>query len=119
MIEMFNRAGVNARVVHPYPEHLVELEYLIDNDNPVIIPARRRNLVHSSWVKYGKDPNCFAGRSLDEWLEVQRQLGARGNRTFYLDIDRTAVRDLQLARINRNLGISLETDWTPVRQADA
>ena len=118
MADMFQRCDVSAIVVHPYPDQLPELEKLIDEANPVIVPARRRIDVQKSWIKYGKDLENFAGRSLGEWFEVQRKL-VQGALTYYLDIDEPAIRVHQLALINKDLELNLVTDWQPIRQAAA
>ncbi len=120
MADMFERCDVSALIVHPYEDQLAELTRLIDDGNPVIIPVRRRDQVRASWIKYGKNLDDFAGRSLAEWFEVQRRLSRLGRfNTYYLDIDEPAIRGHQLELINKDLDIHLVTDWQPIRQAAA
>lgn len=105
-------------LVHPYPDQIPELERLIDDGNPVVIPHRRPATVRASWIKYGKDPDGgFAGMTIGEWFNVQIALADRTADTFYLDIDIPNLRELQLNMINAAFGLELETDWEPVRQA--
>jgi hypothetical protein len=115
MRELLAGADVDHVVlVHPYSDQLPELERLADAGEPFIIPARDPGQVFSSWIKYHKNPDDFAGRSLDKWMAVQAELALRAW-TFYLHIDKPGVRDLQLAEINEKLELDLVTDWEPVR----
>lgn len=102
-------------LVHPYEDQLPELRQLFREGAACIIPVRDPARVFCSWIKYGKNPDDFAGRSLDEWMVVQADL-ALETRTYYLHIDEPGVRDLQLADLNGALGLDLVTDWQPVRQ---
>jgi hypothetical protein len=117
MRELLAQAVVDRVIlVHPYPDQLPELERLIDDGNPCIIPRRDPGQVFASWCRYGKNPDDYANRTLDEWMAVQAALALRGV-TFFLDIDQPGVRDVQLAEINRELDLDLVTDWQAVRQA--
>ncbi len=102
-------------LVHPYEDQLPWLERLADDANPFIIPQRDPGKVFASWIRYGKNPDDYAGRSLDEWMAVQAELALRAI-TYYLMIDQPGIRDVQLAEINKDLELDMVTDWQPVRQ---
>ena len=116
MRELLAQATVDRVIlVHPYPDQVDELRQLLLEGAVGIIPVRDPGRVFCSWIKYGKNPDDYAGMSLDEWMAVQADLALEG-RTYYLHIDQPGVRDLQLEEINRELGLDLVTDWDPVRQ---
>lgn len=106
---------------HPYIGAEQGLINLIRDGNPMVLPRRRRDQVLESWLRYGKDPENFGQRSLEQWFEVVEDIArcARHYNRFYpIDIDLPGMRDAQLTAVNRYLGLELETDWQPVRQAD-
>jgi hypothetical protein len=103
-------------IVHPYLDLIEGLKSMVDTEYSVcVIPQRDPEAVRASWIKYGKNPNNFAGMSLKEWYDAQYSIAERAP-TYYLQLDRPSARDVQLAEINRELGLNLETDWEPVRQ---
>lgn len=117
MRELLLEAEVDRVVlVHPYPDQVDELRQLFLEGAVCIIPVRDPARVFCSWIKYGKNPDDYAGHSLDEWMAIQADLALEA-RAYYLHIDKPGVRDLQLEEINRELGLDLVTDWEPVRQA--
>ena len=113
-------AGVDVErvvIVHPYPDQVAELKALVMSGNPCIIPLRHSDDVRASWKKYGKDVHNFAGMTIEEWYIALYGIADAAVKLFYIEIDSPDRRDVQLAEINHKLGLELETDWEPVRQA--
>jgi hypothetical protein len=110
--------GQELYVRHVYPAEIERLEYLLNQGHPTIVPSREPDAVIASWLRYGKDPENFAGMSLLEWWKLLDGLVMMRQNVYLLHLDNPELRDLELATINFELQLELATDWTPVRETD-
>ena len=98
-----------ARVEHIYPNSCVDLE-AIAKVSPTIIPLRHPLLVAESWKRRAKD--VFELPMW--WSNLVTYFDPHG--PFYLCLDKPEIRDGQLADINRDLEMELETNWPVLRE---
>ena len=75
---------------------------------PCIVPLRHPDAVAGTWAARNRDLNDL----IREWRELE-WLSAN-YAPYFLPVD-TSDRDQHLQRINEGLGLSLKTDWEPVR----
>ena len=108
-------AGQNVYARHPYPE---EVEKIIDKlstpGSICVVPVRRYEEVAATWSRSGRDMDGFGGWTLQQWYQVLFGIIEPFDPIF-ISIDEPDMRDIQLERLEDQLGVSLPHDWPIVR----
>lgn len=99
--------GDTMHVGHISLGQIVNIEALLDEGLPVVIPLRHPYLVYESWIRRDKQIHEL----VTNWHLLVDRIDKYN--PYYVAIDSRDREDM-LDDVNRGLGLRLETDWSPV-----